>query len=66
MLLQLDMGDQGVRVMIDSYDTFIDDVFTHLDEVKKEYPDIPVYVFGHSMVSHVLTARRFCRNILFA
>ena len=52
--------------MIDSYDTFIDDVFTHLDEVKKEYPDIPVYVFGHSMVSHVLTARRFCRNILFA
>ena len=36
--------------MINTFDTFIDDVFTHLDEVKKEYPDIPVYVFGHSMV----------------
>ena len=41
---------EGERVMINTFDTFIDDVFTHLDEVKKEYLDIPVYVFGHSMV----------------
>ena len=36
--------------MIDTLDTFVEDVFAHLDEVKKEYADIPVYLFGHSMV----------------
>ena len=36
--------------MIDTFDTFVDDIFAHLDEVKKVYPDIPVYLFGHSMV----------------
>ena len=36
--------------MIDTLDTFVEDVFAHLDEVKKVYPDIPVYLFGHSMV----------------
>ena len=40
----------GERVMIDTFDTFVDDIFAHLDEVKKVYPDIPVYLFGHSMV----------------
>ena len=40
----------GERVMIDTLDTFVDDIFAHLDEVKKVYPDIPVYLFGHSMV----------------
>ena len=37
--------------MIDTFDTFVDDVFAHLDEEKKQHPDIPVYLFGHSMVS---------------
>ena len=46
----------GERVMINTFDTFIDDVFTHLDEVKKEYPDIPVHVFGHSMVGEEKSA----------
>ena len=36
--------------MIDTFDTFVDDIFAHLDEVKKVHPDIPVYLFGHSMV----------------
>ena len=37
--------------MIETFDTFVDDVFSHLDEIKKLYPSIPVYAFGHSMVS---------------
>lgn len=36
--------------MIDTFDTFVDDVFAHMDEIKNLHPDIPAYIFGHSMV----------------
>ena len=50
----------GERTIIDTFDTYVDDVFAHLDEKKKLYPDIPVYLFGHSMGGSIaiLTACR--------
>lgn len=36
--------------MIDKFDTFVCDIFAHLEEVKRSHPDLPFYLFGHSMV----------------
>ncbi|CAB4011389.1 monoglyceride lipase-like [Paramuricea clavata] len=40
---------EGERTMIDTFDTYVEDIFTHCDQMKESYPDIPVYLFGHSM-----------------
>ncbi|XP_028410844.1 monoglyceride lipase-like [Dendronephthya gigantea] len=39
----------GERTMIQTFDTFVCDIFAHLDEVKRLHPDLPMYLFGHSM-----------------
>ena len=41
---------EGERVMVQTFDVYVDDVFYHIDEVRKSHPELPVYLFGHSMV----------------
>lgn len=40
---------EGERVMVETFDVFVNDVFQHIDEVRKSHPELPVYIFGHSM-----------------
>ena len=42
---------EGVRVDICSFTDYTNDVIQHVDMVKGKYPDCPVFLFGHSMVS---------------
>lgn len=46
---------EGERVMVETFDVFVKDVFAHLDEIKKSHPDLPVYIFGHSMGGTIAT-----------
>jgi hypothetical protein len=49
---------EGERTMIDTFDTYVEDTFTHCDQMKELYPDIPIYLFGHSMVGAGRIANR--------
>ncbi|XP_046839695.1 monoglyceride lipase-like [Xenia sp. Carnegie-2017] len=40
---------KGERVYIDTFDTFVEDILCHVDEFNALHPDLPVYLFGHSM-----------------
>ncbi|XP_063425360.1 monoglyceride lipase-like [Mytilus trossulus] len=40
----------GDRVHVETFDTYVNDVFQHVDGVKKNFPDnTPVFIIGHSM-----------------
>ena len=41
----------GERVLIDSIETYARDVIQHVEGIKAKHPDLPVFLFGHSMVS---------------
>jgi len=43
---------EGVRVDIHDFQHYVDDAIQFVDIIKSEYPDIPVFVMGHSMVGH--------------
>ena len=36
--------------MVNTFDVYVDDIFEHVDEVRTGYPELPLYLFGHSMV----------------
>ncbi|XP_052086433.1 monoglyceride lipase-like [Mytilus californianus] len=41
---------EGDRVHVETFDTYVNDVFQHVDEVKKNFPDnTPIFIIGHSM-----------------
>ncbi|CAN8007044.1 unnamed protein product [Ixodes hexagonus] len=40
---------EGPRAIVDSADTYVQDLFTHVDRVRQRFPGRPVYLFGHSM-----------------
>ncbi len=45
---------QGKRGHVDRYDTLLDSVQTLLNFTRTEYPDLPVFLFGHSMGGNIL------------
>lgn len=45
---------EGVRVDIHDFQHYVDDAIQFVDIIKSEYPDIPVFVMGHSMGGLVL------------
>ncbi|XP_077547838.1 monoglyceride lipase-like [Haemaphysalis longicornis] len=51
---------EGPRATIKSFDTYVDDILTHVDVRRTEFPDKPVYLIGHSMggLLCVLTVQR--------
>ncbi|XP_054708604.1 monoglyceride lipase-like isoform X2 [Uloborus diversus] len=40
---------QGRRVLIHSFHEFVDDVFKHLDMIRKKHPNLDCFICGHSM-----------------
>ena len=35
---------------IDDFQEYVDDCFLHAEKMRKEFPNIPMFVLGHSMV----------------
>jgi alpha-beta hydrolase superfamily lysophospholipase len=44
----------GKRGHVDNYDVLLDSVQTLLDFTRKQYPGLPVFLFGHSMGGNIL------------
>ncbi|XP_071043663.1 monoglyceride lipase isoform X2 [Parasteatoda tepidariorum] len=42
-------NSDGARAQIDTFQKYVDDVFFHIERVKIRFPDLPVYICGHSM-----------------
>jgi predicted SpoU family rRNA methylase len=41
----------GDRVHLTRGSTYVDDVVQHVNEIKQRYPNVPVFVVGHSLVN---------------
>ena len=41
----------GERVQVSDFDVYLRDVFQHIDQVSADNTGIPIFMFGHSMVS---------------
>lgn len=42
---------EGERMVVSDFHVFIRDVLQHVDTMQKDYPGLPVFLLGHSMVS---------------
>lgn len=40
---------EGARVHVDNFQEYVDDAFLHADKIKKDFPNTPMFVLGHSM-----------------
>lgn len=40
---------EGSRVHIDHFQEYVDDSFLHAEKIRKEFPETPLFVLGHSM-----------------
>jgi len=43
---------EGARAIIHDFQHYVDDAIQFVDIIKSEYPDVPVFVMGHSMVKY--------------
>lgn len=43
---------EGAHNHVDSFDEYTSIIFEHCIEVKEKFPDIPIFVFGNSVVIH--------------
>ena len=41
---------EGYRWDISDYKIYLRDLLQHINIIKMKYPDLPLYLFGHSMV----------------
>ena len=53
---------EGDRVPIDDFRHYSRDVFAHVDRIKVDFPTLPVFIVGHSMVRICYTLDR---NVVF-
>ncbi|ABQ43485.1 monoglyceride lipase [Tanapox virus] len=44
---------QGKRLSVTSFNVYIQDVIQHVNIFKKSYPNVPMYILGHSMGSAI-------------
>merc|ERR1711860_314543 len=44
---------EGDRVHIDHFSVYCRDVWQHITEMKEKHPGLPVFIYGHSMVSDI-------------
>ena len=48
---------EGDRGHIDSIESYITDVVSHLHDTRNEYSSLPLFLMGHSMVSDTVVNR---------
>ncbi len=48
---------EGYRVHVDTYETYTTDVIQHVEWMRGQYPDLPSFLMGHSMVSVMVQYR---------
>lgn len=41
----------GHRVHVESIDDYVNDILNHIQLMREEHPQIPIFAVGHSMVS---------------
>lgn len=44
---------EGDRMVVSDFHVFIRDSLQHIDLMKKEHPELPILILGHSMVSTI-------------
>jgi len=44
----------GERVQIEDFQKYVRDVIQHIELLKAKYTNIPLFLFGHGMVSHTV------------
>ena len=44
-------NSEGDRVHVETFDTFVQDVVGHIEEMTAKHPGVPSMMLGHSMVS---------------
>lgn len=42
---------EGERMVVSDFQVFVRDVLQHVDTIQKDYPEVPIFLLGHSMVS---------------
>jgi alpha-beta hydrolase superfamily lysophospholipase len=47
--------DPGPRTHVDRFDDFVDDLMEVIAEIRRRYPGLPLFLWGHSMGSMVVT-----------
>jgi len=40
----------GERVYIEDFSVYVRDVIKHIQDLKVQYPEVPIFLMGHSMV----------------
>ncbi len=45
----------GIRTYVDSFDQFVEDAKIFYDIIRKQHPDLPIFMLGHSMGSFIAT-----------
>lgn len=51
-------------MVVSDFQVFVRDVLQHVDSVQKDYPGLPVFLLGHSMVSRPATTSRASSHLL--
>lgn len=52
---------EGERMVVSDFQVFVRDVLQHVDTIQKDYPDVPIFLLGHSMggaISILVAAER--------
>ena len=47
-------NSDGDRIHIDDYQTYVADVIQHVELLKSKHPNLPLFIYGESMVRNVL------------
>ncbi len=54
----------GRRCHVELFQTYIQDVIQHLEEMRREHPELPIFLMGHSMVHACSLVPRLYLHIL--
>ena len=41
---------EGIRTDITNFDFYVQDILAQIEKMKEQYPSLPLFLFGHSMV----------------
>ena len=41
---------EGIRIDVDSFDSYVQDIVSYMTDMKQQFPSLPLFYMGHSMV----------------